>query len=73
MYMIVYIFIEVCQISTRSHNLVHYVYSVCVNRDQLRLVQLKLLSSLIVIVNFQMVSALKPIMVQHQISCNIQS
>ena len=72
MYMISYILTGVCQISAQQHNLVQYVYSVCVDRDQLRLLQLELLS-LIVSVNFQMVSALPSVQVQHQISCNLQS
>ena len=70
MYPIIYIFIEVCQISTQLHNFVQYVYSVFVDRDQLRLVQLKLLLSLIVSVNLQIFSVLQSVKVQHQISCN---
>ena len=59
MYTIIYIFIEACQISTQ------YMYSVCVDRDQSRLEQLDLLLFLIVNVNYQTVSVLESIEVQH--------
>ena len=39
------IFIDVCQVSTQLHNFVQCVYSVCVDRDQLRPEQLELLLS----------------------------
>ena len=49
------------------------MYSVCVDRDQSGLEQLEALLFLIVRVNFQRVSVLWSIEVQHQISCNLQS
>ena len=73
MYMIIYIFIEACQISTRLHNFVQYMNSVSADRDQSRLEQLKLLLFLIVSVNILMVSVLQSIEVQHQISFNFRS
>ena len=48
------------------------MYSVCVDTDQSRLEQLELLL-LIVNVNFQIVSGLQSIEIQHKIPCNLQS
>ena len=73
MYMIIYIFIEACQISTRLHSFVQYMNSVSADRDQSRLEQLKLLLFLIISVNILMVSVLQSIEVQHQISFNFRS
>ena len=47
--------------------------SVCVDRDQSRLEKLGLLFISVISVNFQMVSVLQAIHVQHKISCNLQS
>ena len=51
---------------------VHYMFTICVNKDQSRPEQLELLLTLN-FVNFQVVSVLQSIEVQHQSSCNLQS
>ena len=65
MYTMVYILIEGCQISTQLSTI--HVYTVSVVRDHSRLEHLELLLFLIVSANFETVSVLQSIEIQHQI------
>ena len=59
MYLIIYLYIEACQILTRQHNKVQHIYSVCVESDQSRLELVESLSFLIVSVYFLSSSQLR--------------
>ena len=60
MYTTIYTFTEACLIWT------HYMYSVCVDKDQSRLEQLEVSLCFIVSLNFQTVSVLQSVEVQQK-------